>query len=71
MSRLNTQTRLNDGPRTLDVPRSFLVNPQRVFSRSTQDIGGCSDSWVGRLYLCRCRLDLDRLKTIKKSLYRP
>ena len=40
MSRLNTQTRLNDGPRTLDVPRSFLVNPQRVFSRSTQDIGG-------------------------------
>lgn len=40
MSRLNTQNRLNEGPRQLDVPRSFLVNPQRISAGRTQDLGG-------------------------------
>lgn len=40
MSRLDTQDRLNQGPRPLDIPRSFLVNPERISAGRTQDLSG-------------------------------
>jgi len=39
MSRLNSQSRLSQGPRDLELPRSFLASPQRIAPASTANLG--------------------------------